>query len=110
MENKRSKNKAELSDVTADIVEDEDVLNIVFGGPAIVSNKFFINMSPRGMRITFAEKVAGTEAAAFRTAVMLSPEDAIGFSALISKVIEDNFEVSRTDEGDADVSATEETD
>lgn len=91
-----------------EFVQETDELDIVFGGPAVASNKFYINVSAGGIRITFAESAEGLAKAKFRSAVMLSFQDAISFSGLIAKVVDEHFEIAEAKRGGGDGSGTEE--
>jgi hypothetical protein len=58
-------------------------LRAAFSGPAISSNKIFVTRTVGGIRIAFTEQYVATYAPEFRTAVMLSFEDAMQLRDLL---------------------------
>lgn len=59
---------------------------LMFSGPAVLSNKFYVALGPVGARITFAEQSPETSPK-FRTAVVLPFQDAIELYKLLSKML-----------------------
>jgi len=52
-------------------------LEAVFQGPALASNRFFVTISPGGVRLAFMEEWKVGEPPMFRCAAMLSHQDAV---------------------------------
>jgi hypothetical protein len=65
---------------------------VALSGPALLANRFFINISPNGVRIAFAEQ-DGPQAAVFRSAVILSFQDAYSLSSVIKQLLDANVKM-----------------
>lgn len=66
-------------------VTDEE-LQISFSGPAIFVNKAYVTLGSGGVRIAFAE-VREETGPKFRSAIMLSPQDALGLRDVLQRVL-----------------------
>lgn len=66
-----------------------DQLKVAFGGPALASNRFFVTLGPGGMRLAFCEEYATGHPAEFRTAVILSVQDAISLKRVMTELLKD---------------------
>jgi len=62
----------------------DDELRESYSGPASLSNRMLITKTPAGVRLTFMEIQAGKVPSVFRTAVLLSYQDAIALRDLIT--------------------------
>ena len=81
----------------------DEELDVTFEGPAIATNRVFVNISGDGVRIAFAEQ-RKDKTPIFRTAVMLSPTTAISFKdVLVStlKNIEAQIETAKASQADS---------
>lgn len=56
-------------------------------GPAQLSNRFFINLGPTGVRIAFAEQFGQNNPPSFRTAVVLPFDDALELAKLLESLL-----------------------
>ena len=68
-------------EATAKVATAQEVL-IAGGGPAIFANRFYVTLTPAGVRIAFAEQLEGA-LPAFRTAILLPFQDAIGLAKIL---------------------------
>ena len=73
-------NMAELSQ--ADI-------NSAFDGPAISANRSLIVLGPSGVRIAFVEQFSPEMGSAYRTAVLLSIQDAVALKNALQNLLKD---------------------
>ena len=60
---------------------------IAFSGPALHSNRFFVNAWPNAVRIAFLENSDPANTPQFRSAVMLSLDDAVALQKLLGELI-----------------------
>lgn len=60
---------------------------IAFEGPALLANRFFVHLWPAGARITFAEQGLPDQPPIFRSAVLLSYQDAIELKNLLQSML-----------------------
>ena len=67
-------------------------IGVATAGPAVLTNRFYINVSPMGVRIAFAEQ-EGLLVPAFRTAVVMSFQDAYALSSVIKQLRDANVHV-----------------
>lgn len=65
-------------------------LAIAYSGPAVLTNKFYITMTPTGVRIAFTEVQGEGYQPQFRTAVLLPFQDALALQQLLGRMIGDN--------------------
>ena len=65
-------------------VSDEE-LKAAFSGPAVHSNKIYLSMIEGGVRISFMERYGSAVPPVFRSAVMLSFQDAFSLRDLIAR-------------------------
>ena len=61
----------------------------LFRGPSLACNKFFLTISPAGIRFTFTESAPNSDIANFRTSVTMDPVEAIRVKRLLSRVLKD---------------------
>lgn len=61
-------------------------LEIAFSGPAATVNKFFATRTNNGLRIAFTEQGSADIPPVFRSAVMLSLDDARALAELINNM------------------------
>ncbi|MGP0093289.1 MAG: hypothetical protein ACLPKB_25600 [Xanthobacteraceae bacterium] len=61
--------------------------NAIWGGPAFLANRVWVVYSGQMVRITFGEQGGPEETPRFRTAVGLTPADAIAFAELLKNVV-----------------------
>jgi hypothetical protein len=69
-------------------------LEVSFSGPATLVNRFIVTFHPSGVRIGLLERRAPEAASEFRTAILLSYQDAIELKNLLSvmlKPVEESF-------------------
>lgn len=67
----------------------EDELRASFSGAAVNSNRFFSSMVSAGLRIAFMEQHGKAVTPVFRTAVLLSVQDAIALRNLLIRQLKD---------------------
>jgi len=72
----------------------KDTLDAAFDGPAYAVNRLFVTLGAGGVRVAFTEQrpfKEGEEVPTplFRTAVMLSPQDAIALRNLLTRTLAD---------------------
>lgn len=61
--------------------------DVIWGGPALFTNKVWVIYSSSWIRLTFAEQGNPDEAAKFRAAVAMPPAEAIAFSEALERVL-----------------------
>lgn len=66
-------------------VSEQDV-TIAYEGGALYANRFFVSMGPV-IRIAFAEQNGPNEKVFFRSAVAISPQDAISLARLLNDLV-----------------------
>lgn len=64
-------------------------LRTAFAGPAVAANRIYITTTSLGLRIAFAEQNGEKVAPAFRTAIVLSFQDAISMKDLLTRLLAD---------------------
>lgn len=62
-------------------------LEISFSGPALATNRFFVSISPAGMRVAFAEQHSADMEPKFRTAIIMSIQDALAMRDLLNNML-----------------------
>lgn len=62
----------------------EEDVRTAFSGPALASNRFFLSLVGSGVRIAFTEQHGKIVGPQFRTAVMISLEDAFALRDLLT--------------------------
>lgn len=60
---------------------------VTLEGPALSANRFFIQLMPNGVRVAFSERAAEGLDFQFRTAVLISYQDAIELKNLLLKLL-----------------------
>ncbi|MEP0708649.1 MAG: hypothetical protein ABJL17_08975 [Parvibaculum sp.] len=65
-------------------------LTVAYSGPSFASNKFYVSMTPEGVRIAFTEVHPNIPGPQFRTAVMLSYNDGVSLMLLLRDMFEQN--------------------
>ena len=63
----------------------EEELQAIFSGPAVLSNKVYASIVAAGVRITFMEQTSETATSIYRTAAVLSIQDALALRDLLSR-------------------------
>ncbi len=68
---------------------EQDIANeeAIWGGPAFLANKIWVVYTGQMVRITFGEQGGPDETPRFRTAVGLTPNDAIAFAKLLKDIV-----------------------
>jgi hypothetical protein len=61
--------------------------NAAFAGPAVYVNRCFAAMGPSGVRIAFSEQGLQNSIPVFRSAVLLSYEDATNLHSLLGQLL-----------------------
>lgn len=64
----------------------DEELEVAWNGPALNSNRFYVNIGAN-VRIAFCEQMNADKAPQFRTAVVLSHQDAIALSDLLKTML-----------------------
>ena len=85
-------------------VASEEEMEMALSGPAIYSNKVLINAGAGGVKLTFAETQAEGKKSYFRSAVMLSYQDAINLWKVLReqlKIPEEQIEKAKEAESAA---------
>lgn len=68
-------------------VTDEEI-RASFSGPAVLSNKMYLSLTGGGARIAFMEQLGDVVPPVFRTAVILSFQDAMSLRDLLARQLE----------------------
>jgi hypothetical protein len=66
------------------MVDEKEEGRVIWEGPAYLTNKIYVVFTGQMVRITFAEQAGPDEPPMFRTAVGLTPLDAIAFSKALA--------------------------
>jgi hypothetical protein len=66
----------------------EQDLDAAFSGPAILINRFIVTLHPSGARLSFWERRAPDSPPEFRASVLLSYQDAIELSKLLTRMLQ----------------------
>lgn len=69
------------------VVDEKAIGRVIWEGPAFLTSKVWIIWTEQIVRITFAEQSGPDELPVFRTAVALTPADAIAFSKVLADVV-----------------------
>ena len=79
----------------------KEELEVSFSGPAPSANRFYVNIGPQGVRLSFTEQVPNSSQNFFRSAALLSPQDAIQLSEILKEMLEPFEKVISKAESDA---------
>lgn len=66
----------------------DEGLRVSFSGPAVRANKIYLSMTSGGVRIAFLEQHGDPVPLAFRTAVILSVQEALSLRDLLAHQLE----------------------
>lgn len=74
----------------------DDELNAAFSGPAYHANKIYLTLTTAGVRLAFMEQQGSAVFPQFRTAAILSIQDAISLKNLLVRRLESIEEMLKT--------------
>ncbi len=76
----------------------EEELEVSYSGPALATNRFFVAIGVRGMRLAFAEQHSSDMKPKFRTAIIMSIPHALELRDLLNNMLK-NVTVESVDAG-----------
>ena len=65
----------------------KEELEVAFSGPAPSANRFYVTVGPQGVRLSFIEQVPNSSQNFFRSAAVLSHQDAIQLSEILKELL-----------------------